>query len=498
MNILKNKIYESGLYNAIVALCQFAAKSFFLKPQMNTTYREKNEKYMYTKMYRFLLGLGKLIDKPCKVIQAGWQKSVMIGFFNDLRIKIIANSFVGKWISEFNIVYLIPLYVYFDYFMRGYFPFLASFWDELFYIGLVLWIIARRVIGNKKYRFTSLDLPIVLFAGVYLFLLFINSPEIDVAIEGYRAVVQYILWFFLIIQLVDTKKIAYRMIWCFIIGIGLLGLHGIYQYITGAQMLGNWVGAEESITTRAYSIIKSPNAFASLLVLNFPIGFSMFVAEKDILKRLVALFFTLCMGLGLLFTFTRGAWMVCFCAFLVFLFFVGKRLIVPITAVCLAALININAIWSRVSNLFTPEYKSKSASGGRTYRWMTGINEWSESKLMGLGIGRYGGAVATNHKLTPFYMDNYYLKTLTESGIIGLSAFIILIMITLRQIYLSIKNTVSIESRILMYGMFSGIIAVVGHNFVENVFENPFMVTYFWIVVALILAMNQIDQSKEA
>ncbi len=45
--------------------------------------------------------------------------------------------------------------------------------------------------------------------------------------------------------------------------------------------------------------------------------------------------------------------------------------------------------------------------------------------------------------------------------------------------------------------MFSGVIAVIGHNFVENIFESPFMVTYFWTIVALIIAMNRLDQAKD-
>lgn len=498
MNTLRNKIYESALYNAIVALCQFATKSFFLKPQMDMAIHEKKEIFKHTAIHTFLVWLGKVLEKLFIPIRTAWNKSILVGLFNSIRVHLMSNSVVGKFVKEINIIYLMPLFVYLDFFIRGYLPSFASLWDELFYVFMVMWIIVRRIIGNKRYVFTSLDLPIIFFAGVYLILLLINSPELDVAVEGYRAVVQYIFWFFIVVQLVDTKKIAYRMIWLFIIGIGLLGLHGMYQYFTGAEMLGNWVDAGESISTRAYSIIKSPNAFASLLVLNIPIAFSMFVAEKDILKRLVALFCTLSMGLGLLFTFTRAAWMFCFLSILVFLFFVGKRMIIPISSICIAAAINVNAIWSRISYLFTPEYKSKSARGGRTFRYATGLSEWAESKVVGLGIGRYGGAVATNHKLSPFYMDNYYLKTLTESGIVGLSAFVILLMITLRQIYLSIKNTITKESRILMYGMFTGVLAVLGHNFVENIFETPFMVTYFWTIVALILAMNRLDKPKDA
>lgn len=227
MNTLRNKIYESALYNAIVALCTFATKSFFLKPQMDMRLHEKKEIFKHTVIHTFLVWLGKVLEKIALPIRTAWYKSILVEFFNSVRVHLMSNSAVGKFVKEINIIYLMPLFVYLDFFIRGYLPSFASLWDELFYVFMVMWIIVRRIIGNKRYVFTSLDLPIVFFAGVYLILLLINAPELDVAVEGYRAVVQYIFWFFIVVQLVDTKKIAYRMIWFFIIGIGLLGLHGI-------------------------------------------------------------------------------------------------------------------------------------------------------------------------------------------------------------------------------------------------------------------------------
>ncbi|PKM49136.1 MAG: hypothetical protein CVV02_17470 [Firmicutes bacterium HGW-Firmicutes-7] len=498
MNTLRKWIYNSAIYNFILAFCRLAEKSFFFKPTVYATYNEKQEIYQHTAIYKSLSFIGKFFEKFFAKLRLAWESSIIVGFLKDLMGTIAKNTLIGKMIKQFNIVYLIPFYVYIDFFTRKYIPSVSSIWDELLFVVMVLWIIARRILRNKKYRFTSLDLPIVLFAMVYLFLLFVNSPELDVAIEGYRAVVQYIFWFFIVVQLIDTKEVAYRMVWAFIIAIGLLGLHGMYQYFTHAPMLGNWVDSGETITTRAYSIIKSPNALGSVLVLNIPVALSMFIAEKDILKKILAILFTSFMGFGLLFTFTRGAWVVGFFAVILLFIFVSRRLIIVIATMATAALIYINALWSRASYLFTPEYQAKAARGGRTYRWAAALTEWSESKAIGLGLGRYGGAVAMNHKLSQFYVDNYYVKTIAEVGLIGLISLLLLIIITIRQVYLYIKNTKDITVRILMYGMFSGILAVVGHNFVENIFESPFMVTYFWSYVAIIIAMNKIDCSKEA
>lgn len=496
MNIIRQWIYTSYMYNFILNICQMASKSFFFKPQVLMGYRERREIYTETLMFKSFQWMDLKLEHLYLPIRNTWKNSFLVGKVEDFIAYFRANTLVGRFVFAISPVYLIPLYVYIDYLMRSYSSPFSSVWDELLAIAFVLWIFARRVIGNHKIVFTSLDIPILLYALVFLFLTLVNSVDLDIGVEGFRADVQYIFWFYLVTQVIDSKKIIYRMLWIFIIGMGLLGLHGIYQYFTGAPMLGNWVDSGETITTRAYSIIRSPNAFASLLVLNIPLAFSLFIVEKDILKKLLALLCLLCMGLGLLFTFSRGAWFFGFLALLLVILFVAKGMIVPIFGVALTALFNISTLWKRISYMFTADYAEKNARGGRAYRWAVGIMEWSKSKWLGLGIGRYGGAVAANHKLTPFYMDNYYIKTLTEAGIIGLTSLIVLMLVTIFQTFIAIRNTVAVHTRILSIGLFAGIMAVVGHNYVENIFETPFMVTYFWTYVALILALNRLDHEK--
>ncbi|NLL81382.1 MAG: hypothetical protein GX231_03630, partial [Tissierellia bacterium] len=42
------------------------------------------------------------------------------------------------------------------------------------------------------------------------------------------------------------------------------------------------------------------------------------------------------------------------------------------------------------------------------------------------------------------------------------------------------------NKRIVVIGMLSGCLGVLAQNFVENIFEVPAMIAYFWIFVALI------------
>jgi hypothetical protein len=66
------------------------------------------------------------------------------------------------------------------------------------------------------------------------------------------------------------------------------------------------------------------------------------------------------------------------------------------------------------------------------------------------------------------------------------------------QGYKYILSTKNQQYRILMYGLFAGMLGVLIHNIVENIFEIPYMVTYFWTLAALIVAISRVDAMKRA
>lgn len=497
MNLLRKSIYNSFIYQWILILINWATKSVFFKAKVYQTFKPKKERYQDLFIYRVIIFLSERIERLYIPIRRAYSESIIISGLNRMKVYLSKRSVILSAVFEFHPVYLLVFYIYVDRLIRTVVPGISGVWDELFMVFVILWLVFLRVVKNKRHIFSTIHLPLLFFMGIYMGIMFYDSPELDVAIEGYRAVAQYMIWFFLVLQLVDKEKVLDRVLFFLVLGISGLGAHGTYQYLTGAEMTGNWIDSSETITTRAFSIAGNPNALASLLVIGFPLALSLFVVEKDILKRLLLILMMLFMGTGLILTFTRGAWVAAFISVLIFFLFVGKRLLIPIVTFMVSIVLIFDGLWSRISMLFSNEYIGKASEGGRIYRWTTGIQEWSKSKMFGLGIGRYGGAVATNHKLAPFYMDNYYLKTLTESGVVGLGAFLLLLIITLVQLFGYMKATVNPRYRIIMYGMYSSLLGVLIHNGVENIFEVPFMVTYFWSFVAMIVAMYKLDSQMK-
>lgn len=490
MDKVNKLIYNSFIYRFIEWICLITQDSYVFKVKLMTTYKEKQLAFKRFFFYGCISRFGEWLDLKVK-------SSLTYTGIEHFRDFLLDNSYIAGKIGGIKWIYFLPFFVWIDRLIRALNLPLASYWDELYILFLFGVIAYRRFYKDIKYYFTTIDFVVILFAMIYLFVTISNSPRMGIGIEGFRVVTQYILIFTIMVQLVDSDKAIRVILWSMLISVGLLGLHGSYQFITGAEIPAGWVDSGEDVRSRAFSILGSPNALASILVMFLPVSFSMFVAVKEPLKKIAALILTAFIGFGLLFTLSRGAWAAAGVGFLIFFFFTAKRLIFPLAGIAGFAMVSIEQIWSRIYYLFTPEYQAKSATGGRIYRYSEALAKWARNnKLFGIGVGRYGGAVATNHGLSPFYMDSFYIKTLTEAGLLGLVSYLILIVSTVLTGFQYILATKDRQYRIIGFGILSGLVGVLVHNAVENIFEIPYMVTYFWALAALLVAMYREDAKK--
>ena len=410
----------------------------------------------------------------------------------------------------------LALYLPLDYLFRTKLSIgiVGALWEELFILVALVLILWRKSLKQSDAigRETPLDGYIILFIAVGLLLMSIVNPHPYIALAGYRATVEYMVWFFLIIRLLENDK-DFKVIFCGFLGVGvLLSLHGIYQYIIAVPIPASWVSQTEiGVRTRVFSLIGSPNILGSLMVLAAPLAASMIYYCKKVWGKLLFLAVTGAMCLCLLFTFSRGAWVGMVVAVIIFALYLDKRLLGILGALMASALIFVPSITSRLTYLFTSDYAEASAIGGRALRWTTGrLLLMENSPWTGFGLGRFGGAVAMNNQLLEeteefsyFYMDNYYLKIMVEMGYIGIAFFLLMVAGLLiwgaRSIYRSgnafeegqdpLRRAAG-NDRALATGIFAGLAGVLVHCYFENIFEEPYMMAYFWSLAAMLIYLG--------
>jgi len=426
-------------------------------------------------------------------------------------------------------IYFLAFYAFIDFILRDLLKIeiLASYWDELLLVVCFgLWIYKGILNANvgatancsasgnlckaistfpdnqlkPGYRLSPIDAPILFFFGIFIVLFIINSPDMRVGLDGLRAVIQYTLWFFVAMQLIRSFEGAKRVLIILLIIGTLIGLHGIYQYIIAVDIPPNWTDiAEDPVRTRVFSILKSPNILGSFIVLIGPLSLAFAANHKVFWKKLIFLGAFGIMSACLLFTYSKMALFAYIAALGIYFLIKDKRLILVLIAAVVLICLFVPSIGSRIAYLLSPEYIISALKGGRLARWIQGLKILQENLFFGVGLGRFGGAVAMNNKIPgTYYMDNYYLKTAVEGGLAGLGAFLILVFnVVVWGIRAIFKLSKEIDKEKFNYGVgiFAGLVGVLVHNLVENVFEVPMMVTYFWLMAAILMFIGHTSKS---
>ncbi|OEH85474.1 hypothetical protein BHU72_05150 [Desulfuribacillus stibiiarsenatis] len=422
-------------------------------------------------------------------------------------------------------------------------PVVSSLWDELVLFGLLTILGWRWFIGeleSRDFHRTNVSKPLLLIVLYGIALIFFNLPYFSVGLEGFRASFQYIFAFFAAFYLLREKQTIVTMIYI-IVGIGLImGLHGVYQYIAGVPMPGHWVDAGENVRTRAFSFVGSPNVLGSYMAFCVPIAIGLALShiqsffhnrklqkhreqhtknhgdshkeyitsgKKDLGLSMLFLSIAGVMGLCLLVTFSRGALLALAVSLVVVAIIIAtiydKRTIIGVLGAGVVAIglvyVLAPTVVERLLYVFSPEYLTKSAQGGRITRWLNAFDRMRHEPFFGAGLGQYGGAVGARHFGT-IYVDNYYAKTLAEMGLVGISLFLWLMSSLVKNGYQAWRSVWDSSYRFLAAGLFSGLFAVILHNGVENIFEVPFMNVLFWLTAGILLALPflQEDQNELA
>lgn len=373
-----------------------------------------------------------------------------------------------------------------DYILRNLIKFGGGLWDKAVLLLLIVLAFIKKLETDRQP--TGLAAPFSAFILLGIVLLFYNILDFSVNFEGFRSIYQFMTAFF-IGYYIFQYRIDFLHAVRFSMFIGtLIALYGIAQPYLGVQMPAGWIDAGEATRFRAFSIVQSPNVLGSYMALLIPIGIGLFFAEKKVTWKIVWSAVTLILLLCLLATFSRGAWLAFAAAIVFFATLIDKRLFIVVLLAGILITMFVPAVSERVTYLFTDTYLQKSAQDGRIARWGGAMDQVRSEPFFGKGLGHYGGAVA-NRNFGITYVDNYYAKTLAEMGLVGLTLYIWLIAALLWKIYQKIRQIYDKQQKWLMQGILTGLIAVLLHNGVENIFEVPFMTVYFWFFAGALLCV---------
>jgi O-antigen ligase len=385
-------------------------------------------------------------------------------------------------------LFLFPLLDWF--FRKGYVPpVLASSWDELV-LAILLAYTVRMYLFERHYFVPELKLAVGMMAAFAVGVLVLTTDRFSVGVEGWRAEFEYMVALF-----VGFYLLRGRLGWAVQVmaGVGLVvALVGVWQFVVGAPMPAGWVDASESVRTRAYSIVQSPNVLGAYMTLLLPIamGIGLSVWRRARLRGWMWFGVAGVFGLTLLFTGSRGAWLAAFVAMGWVGWFVRRRVVLVGLIVVVLAGAMVPGVRDRVVQLGSAGYLAKSGHDGRLARWQGAVSVMRDHPLFGVGLGHYGGAVGARVYGTT-YVDSYGFKLLAETGLVGLALYVWLAGGVLVAVHRRWRRRYAggfSGDYFLVAGVYAGLLGVLLHNAVENIFEVPFMAVGWWLLAGAVLA----------
>ena len=382
---------------------------------------------------------------------------------------------------------------------------LSSVWDEALMAFCFLWVLYRRAASAKPLRSAANTLDV--WFGFYLLaglvLLYYTVSHLGINITGYRASMQYILLFYLVTRLIRDDA-DFKMMYCVMIaGATVFALHGLYQFVVGAEIPSTWTDqAETAVRTRAFSVFSNPNIFGAYMLLFAPMAIGAAYAAPTPAQKVLFWGCGIAMCAACLVTMSRGAWLALAIAAVLFALVIDRRLLALMLIGGIAACF-LPFVRSRITYLFTPEFAESNARGGRAKRWETALGYLDDygAWRCGLGYGIFGGAVAAQNPINPaldyMYVDNYYVKILVENGIAGLTSFLMTLAALLWNGLRACGRASKTPYKPLCMGMLAGLIGILVHSFFESLWEEPYMMALFFAVAGMMIYAGFLRKKEE-
>lgn len=327
--------------------------------------------------------------------------------------------------------------------------------------------------------------PVIKFGIIVFFIgLLISSSFAPNWPQGYQVTYTFFqtMWPLLITFLfVNTRRQLVTVITVLAISIGVSSGYGAFQGLNG--------------TSRVSAFFYYVNAFAFFLDIYIPLLFVVTI-EKDLLPRKyrivtgVVLVFAI---MALIYTESRGAWLaigLTFLAYAIMKIRENKKLGIVLClafVILSAAFLQSDRIQNRLESIFNPRLISNTE---RILMWESAVAMWRDYPLVGVGLSNYK---TMNEKyISPLHKEknhphahNNFLNVLAETGLLGISGFLILFACILYQSVRKIKNPL-MKAALLITSTF------LLHGLVDYNFNYRSAMQAYWFILGLSFASIRI------
>ncbi|MDD3190578.1 MAG: O-antigen ligase family protein [Candidatus Pacebacteria bacterium] len=406
---------------------------------------------------------------------------------------------------------------------------------------LLVWTFKSLKDGRFAINFSLQTLLVCLFL-FFAGLSFLQVFEMDRAIRKMLVFLSVFPLYFVLTSFPPSKELVLKILKALFAGVFFISFFAVLQFMAqfifginplfsffakviapvfygnsfAAEVVANpsWLVNVGGITLlRSFAIFSDPHIFSFYLGLIIPLLFSFLLIDKESFAKdkilghrkiiWLAFFFSL---LAELFTFSRGGYVGMVASFLVMIFLFRKDLGkirkkyfgTVLLSIVLALFFFGQAVLARFVSMFNLR---EGSNVERFKNWQQGLETFCGNFFQGVGIGNYSFFLdPTTAYRTPIYAHNLYLDLGAELGIFALLAWVLLICVTVYELYIfGRRSKDAITSRIAL-GLIGSLIWYSAHSFFDTSIYAPNILAIFMVVLSLavlVIRCVKIEKGRE-
>ncbi len=365
-------------------------------------------------------------------------------------------------------------------------PFSNSIIEITATAAIIMWIM-RKVLGKRPLRIhgNPVTVPLLVYFGVCAFSL-INSAYLSTSVKGlFFKSLEHVLLFIVITDTVTEARQYKALVGALLFSGALMGIDGLWQYVTGFDFIR---GYQIWSMSRIKASFKYPTGFGAWIITVLPLCISLAVSRvKSRTVRLlsggIAIMLTVCLALNL----SRAAWVALLPGLAVLAWLNGERgkkmLLAVLVSLLLAVLVILGV--AGVDAISTYTVRASSLVHRAALIEMC-IAMWRDYPVLGHGVNTFMSIYAHYGDTSLFdgiaYAHNCYLQIAVETGILGLLAFVWVMV----RLVVSSWRDITVRKDGFMKaagaGLLAGIIAYLCHSALEtNLYALQLAILFYFM-----------------
>lgn len=338
-----------------------------------------------------------------------------------------------------------------------------------------------------------LSIAIILML-VWMFITSVSSEMPIVSFKYFAARLWFVVvFFYMMTELFKTQDNIKKFFWIFMIPLAAVVIYTMYVHSQNGF-------TKESSTWVMFPFFKEHTSYGAVLAMYVPIAFAFaFLLKNGLNNKILGIILFLILTIGVIFSFTRAAWLslvVASLAALVIYLKMSKAMFYSLVLAFFATLWyfqgdlvkkfekndqvssdNLTEHVESMSNISTDASNLE-----RINRWKSAFRMFSERPILGFGPGTYMFLYAPYQKPSEKTIistnsgnmgnaHSEYIGPLAESGILGFVFIAILVFITIStgiRVYYKME---SFELKIIAMASLMGLITYWTHGFLNNFLE---------------------------